>query len=68
MGGKFMKEEEYNLLPKQVVSDKAITKKAPNMKEEISMELAEMGNMTPKKEPMTPNARDKREREKWYNK
>ena len=40
--------------------------KAGKMKEEISMELAELGNMTPKQEPMTPNERDKSEKEKWY--
>lgn len=33
-------------------------------KEEISMELAELGNLKPKQEPMTPNQRDKTEREK----
>lgn len=37
-----------------------------NMKEEISLELSEMGNLTPKQEPMTPNHRDKTEREKHY--
>ncbi|MFC5588328.1 hypothetical protein ACFPRA_05500 [Sporosarcina soli] len=36
------------------------------MKEEISMELAEIGNITPKQEPMTPNQREKSEAEKWY--
>ena len=39
----------------------------PNkMKEEISMELAEIGNRTAKQEPMTPNKRKKTEKEKWY--
>lgn len=37
-----------------------------NMKEEISLELSEMGNLTPKQEPMTPNQRHKRERERHY--
>ncbi len=33
-------------------------------KEEISLELAEFDNLKPKQEPMTPNQRDKTEREK----
>ncbi|MDW0110865.1 hypothetical protein [Sporosarcina aquimarina] len=37
-----------------------------NMKEEISLELSELGNLAPKHEPMTPNQRDKSEREKHY--
>ena len=37
-----------------------------NMKEEISLELAELGNLKPKHEPMTPNQREKSEREKSY--
>lgn len=36
------------------------------MKEEISMELSEIGNLTAKQEPMTPNYRKKTEKEKWY--
>lgn len=40
--------------------------KAGNMKEEISLELAELGNLNPKHEPMTPNQRQKRETEKTY--
>ncbi|MCG7333951.1 hypothetical protein MHZ95_01520 [Sporosarcina sp. ACRSM] len=36
------------------------------MKEEISIELAEIGNVTPNHEPMTPNQREKSEAEKWY--
>lgn len=36
------------------------------MKEEISMELAELGNLKPKHEPITPNQRKKTEREKSY--
>jgi len=36
------------------------------MKEEISMELAELGNLRPKHEPITPNQRQKSEKEKWY--
>ena len=40
--------------------------KPSNMKEEISLELAELGNLNPKREPMTPNQRQKRESEKTY--
>ncbi|WP_342514968.1 hypothetical protein MKY34_09740 [Sporosarcina sp. FSL K6-1522] len=40
--------------------------KAGAMKEEISMELAELGNLNPKHEPMTPNQRQKSESEKTY--
>lgn len=36
------------------------------MKEEISLELAEIGNLNPKYEPMTPNQRKKGESEKTY--
>ena len=36
------------------------------MKEEISLELAELGNMKPMREPITPNQRKKTEREKSY--
>lgn len=35
-------------------------------REEISLELAEMGNLKPKHEPMTPNQRKKSETEKTY--
>jgi hypothetical protein len=42
-------------------------KNNPNkMKEEISLELAELGNLTPRQEPMTPNQREKSESDKWY--
>lgn len=34
------------------------------MKEEISLELAELGNLKAKQEPMTPNQRQKSEKEK----
>jgi len=37
-----------------------------NEKEEISLELAELGNLKPKQEPMTPNQRQKSEEEKSY--
>ena len=40
--------------------------KAGAMKEEISMELAEIGNLNPKHEPMTPNQRQKSESERTY--
>jgi hypothetical protein len=36
------------------------------MKEEISLELAEIGNLNPKHEPMTKNQREKSESEKTY--
>lgn len=35
-------------------------------REEISLELAEFGNLKPKHEPMTPNQRKKSEAEKTY--
>lgn len=35
-------------------------------REEISLELAEIGNLKPKHEPMTPNQRKKSEAEKTY--
>lgn len=39
----------------------------PNQaKEEISLELAELGNLKPKQEPMTPNQRKQSEEEKSY--
>ncbi|WP_432363362.1 hypothetical protein [Sporosarcina sp. UB5] len=36
------------------------------VKEEISMELAELGNLKPKQEPMTTNQREKTERDKYH--
>lgn len=53
-------------LQKGSQSNVRVPSKAMEMKEEISMELAEIGNMMPKQEPMTPNARDKSEKEKWH--
>lgn len=41
-------------------------KKTGKMKEEISLELAELGNLNPKQEPMTPNDRQKSESERTY--
>ncbi|TQR18698.1 hypothetical protein [Psychrobacillus vulpis] len=40
--------------------------RSKNAKEEISLELAELGNLMPKQEPMTPNQRRKNETEKRY--
>ena len=40
--------------------------KVGDMKEEISLELAELGNLNPKHESMTPNNRQKGESEKTY--
>lgn len=40
--------------------------KSNTMKEEISLELAELGNLNPKHEPMTQNNRQKSESEKTY--
>ncbi|WP_158232450.1 hypothetical protein [Sporosarcina sp. P13] len=37
-----------------------------NEKEEISMELAEIGNLQPKQEPMTPNHRETAEKDRYY--
>lgn len=51
---------------RKIKSEHSITS-GEQMKEEISLELADLGNRLPKQEPMTPNAREKSEREKWYN-
>lgn len=40
--------------------------KSSTMKEEISLELAELGNLNPKHEPMTQNDRQKSEKERTY--
>lgn len=40
--------------------------KTGKMKEEISLELAELGNLNPKHEPMTQNDRQKSESERTY--
>lgn len=40
--------------------------KANTMKEEISLELAELENLNPKHEPMTQNQRQKSESERTY--
>lgn len=49
-----------------VFSSQTPKKKSNHMKEEISLELAEIGNLNPKYEPMTPNQRQKGEAEKTY--
>lgn len=49
-----------------VFSSQTPKTKPDNMKEEISLELAEIGNLNPKHEPMTPNQRQKGESEKTY--
>lgn len=49
----------------QQTSEKQMPKSDPG-KEEISLELAEMGNLKPKHEPMTTNQRKKSEAEKTY--
>ena len=58
MGTRNMKKANANSSRKE--------RKTETMKEEISLELAELGNLTPKQEPMTPNQREKSESEKWY--
>ncbi|WP_301109628.1 hypothetical protein [Sporosarcina sp.] len=37
-----------------------------NEKEEISLELAELDHLQPKQQPMTPNHREKAEKDKYY--
>ncbi|MEK4484334.1 hypothetical protein MHH81_01880 [Psychrobacillus sp. FSL H8-0484] len=44
----------------------SMAKNPTSKKEEISLELAELGNLKPKQEPMTPNHREKSQREKSY--
>lgn len=39
---------------------------ATSMKEEISLELAELGYLTPKQGSMSPNRRDMSERDRSY--
>lgn len=41
-----------------------MAKNPQSKKEEISLELAELGNLKPKHEPMTPNQREKSQKEK----
>lgn len=47
-------------LKKKIVAAKG------KQKEEISLELAELGQLQPKQEPMTPNHRDTAERDRYY--
>ncbi|WP_342505740.1 hypothetical protein [Sporosarcina sp. FSL K6-2383] len=47
-------------------SSTAPRKKTGKMKEEISLELAELDNLNPKQEPMTQNDRQKSETERTY--
>jgi len=47
-------------------NNKGSLSKPDQGKEEISFELAELGNLKPKQEPMTPNQRNKSEEEKSH--
>lgn len=44
----------------------SMAKKPKHQKEEISLELIELDYLKPKHEPMTPNQREKSEREKSH--
>lgn len=61
----FMKKDYQNGVNNKTVSFTDFTlrsrKRTPSQREEISMELAELGNLNPKHEPMTQNQRKKRE-------
>lgn len=46
------------------VNKGSMAKNPQSNKEEISLELAELGNLKPKHEPMTPNQREKSQKEK----
>ncbi len=65
-----MKKNNYNQTGNNSTTSSQIQKKqqpnSGNMKEEISLELAELGNLNPKHEPMTKNQREKSESEKTY--
>ncbi|MET1013911.1 MAG: hypothetical protein ABWX61_05310 [Paenisporosarcina sp.] len=60
-----MKKDYQNGVNNKTVSFSDFTLRSrtqsPSRKEEISMELAELGNLNPKREPMTQNQRKKRE-------
>jgi hypothetical protein len=43
-----------------------MAKNPSSKKEEISLEMAELGNLKPKRGKMTPNQREKSEEEKSY--
>lgn len=61
----FMKKDYQNGVNNKTVSFTDFTlrsrKRTPSQREEISMELAELGNLNPKHEPMTQDQRKKRE-------
>lgn len=57
------KQANSNMLSQ---AEKNADQSIKNMKEEISLELSELGNLAPKQEPMTPNQRHKTERERYY--
>jgi len=48
-------------------NNKGIMSVKKNGKEEISMELAELGNLKPLRQPMTPNQREESQEEKSYD-
>lgn len=48
-------------------NNKGIMSVKKNEKEEISMELAELGNLKPLRQPMTPNQRQESQEEKSYD-
>lgn len=48
-------------------NNKGIMSVKKNGKEEISMELAELGNLKPLRQPMTPNQRQESQEEKSYD-
>jgi hypothetical protein len=60
-----MKKDYQNGVNNKTVSFNDFTlrsrRQSPFQKEEISMELAELGNLNTKHEPMTQNQRKKRE-------
>lgn len=70
LGGFPIEKRDYRGKEGSLVStpqaEKNANKIIKNMKEEISLELAELGNLKPKHEPMTQNDRQKSEREKSY--
>lgn len=70
LGGFRIEKRDYRGKEGSLVStpqaEKNASKTIKNMKEEISLELAELGNLKPKYEPMTQNDRQKSEREKSY--
>lgn len=65
-----MKKDNHKEFSKNSTASPQVSKKkktnSGSMKEEISLELAELDNLNPKHEPMTPNQRQKSESEKTY--